>query len=98
MTLISSIFALTTVMLLLVYLLSLAEKKLLPQGDVKILINGDEKKSPKMKPGGTLLNALARKNIFVPSACGGGGTCSQCRCNETIGIWNTYIPSICCVC
>ena len=82
---ISSLVVFTSVILVLVLLLSIAEKKLIPQGDVKILINGDDSKSPVIKPGGTLLSALAENNIFVPSACGGGGTCSQCRCKVLSG-------------
>ena len=58
----------------------IAEKKLVPQGDVKILINGNEDKSPTVKPGGTLLAALSAQNVFLPSACGGGGTCAMCKC------------------
>ena len=85
MVIFSSIIVFTTIILILVILLAIAEKKLLPQGDVKILINGDNDKSPTIKPGGTLLNALAENNIFVPSACGGGGTCSQCRCKVLSG-------------
>ena len=85
MIVISSIVVFTTVILILVYLLSVAEKKLLPQGDVKILINGDEEKSPILKPGGTLLSALATQNVFLPSACGGGGTCAMCLCQVNSG-------------
>ena len=85
MIVISSIVVFTTVILMLVYLLSIAEKKLLPQGDVKILINGDEEKSPTLKPGGTLLSALATQNVFLPSACGGGGTCAMCLCQVNSG-------------
>jgi len=85
MIVISSIVVFTTVILILVYLLSVAEKKLLPQGDVKILINGDEEKSPTLKPGGTLLSALATQNVFLPSACGGGGTCAMCLCQVNSG-------------
>ena len=85
MIVISSIVVFTTVILILVYLLSVAEKKLLPQGDVRILINGDEEKSPTLKPGGTLLSALATQNVFLPSACGGGGTCAMCLCQVNSG-------------
>ena len=66
-------------------LLNIAEKKLLPQGDVEILINNDKEKSPTVKPGSSLLAALASQNIFIPSACGGGGTCSQCKCQVLDG-------------
>jgi Na+-transporting NADH:ubiquinone oxidoreductase subunit F len=85
MIVISSIVVFTTVILALVYLLSVAEKRLLPQGDVTILINGDEEKSPTLKPGGTLLSALATQNVFLPSACGGGGTCAMCLCQVNSG-------------
>ena len=85
MIVISSIVVFTSVMLVLVYFLSVAEKNLLPQGDVRILINGDEEKSPTLKPGGTLLSALATQNVFLPSACGGGGTCAMCLCQVNSG-------------
>jgi len=85
MVIVSSIIVFSAVILMLVVLLAIAERKLIPQGDVKILINGDDEKSPRIKPGGTLLSALAENNIFVPSACGGGGTCSQCRCKVLSG-------------
>lgn len=66
--------------LLLVYILMLAEKKLVSQGKVKILINDDEEKSPEVTPGSNLLSVLAENKIFLPSACGGGGTCGMCKC------------------
>ena len=82
---IASVAVLSTVILFLVFLLILAGKKLLPQGDVQILINDDAEKSPTVKPGGTLLSALSSQNIFIPSACGGGGTCSMCKCQVIDG-------------
>ena len=85
LTVISSILVFSIVILILVILLGFAEKKLLPQGDAKILINGDDEKSPTVKPGGSLLSSLAISNVFIPSACGGGGTCSQCRCQVLSG-------------
>ena len=84
-TTISSVLIFSLLILILVILLGVAEKKLLPQGDIKILINGDDKKSPIVKPGGSLLSSLAGDNIFIPSACGGGGTCSQCKCRVLSG-------------
>tara|TARA_Y100001970_G_scaffold288924_1_gene417734 strand:+ start:1104 stop:2336 length:1233 start_codon:yes stop_codon:yes gene_type:complete len=84
-TSILSVIVFSGVILFLVFLLSIAEKKLLPQGNVKILINGDEDKSPTVKPGGSLLSSLSSENIFIPSACGGGGTCSQCKCQVLEG-------------
>ena len=76
----SSIAVFLSVILILVTIILFAESKLIPQGDVKIIINGDDNKSPQVKPGGTLLTALSNQNIFLPSACGGGGTCAMCKC------------------
>ncbi len=84
-TVISSVLVFSLLILILVILISIAEKKLLPQGDAKILINGDDEKSPTVKPGGSLLSSLAGHNVFIPSACGGGGTCSQCKCQVLSG-------------
>ncbi|MCI5227689.1 MAG: NADH:ubiquinone reductase (Na(+)-transporting) subunit F [Candidatus Electrothrix sp. AX2] len=63
--------------LLLVTLIVLAKKKLQPGGEVTILIN--EQKELRVKPGNRLLTTLANENIFISSACGGGGSCGQCR-------------------
>ena len=82
---IASIFIALSVILLLVSIIYLSEKKLLPDGDVQILINDDSEKSPTVKPGSTLLSALSSQNIFIPSACGGGGTCSMCKCQVLDG-------------
>ncbi|MFH1852845.1 MAG: NADH:ubiquinone reductase (Na(+)-transporting) subunit F, partial [Candidatus Neomarinimicrobiota bacterium] len=67
-TAITGVIVFTVVILILVLLLNLAEKKLLPQGDVEILINDDKEKSVKVRPGSTLLSALAGHKIFIPSA------------------------------
>ena len=75
-----SVLIFSGVILILVLMLNLAESKLLPQGDVSININGDDDKSLQVRPGSTLLSALATENIFLPSACGGGGTCALCKC------------------
>lgn len=85
LTVFSSILVFSVIILVLVTMLGAAEKKLLPQGDARILINGDEEKSPTVKPGGSLLSSLASQNVFIPSACGGGGTCSQCKCQVISG-------------
>ena len=79
-TTLASVFIFTLLILILVIILNYAESKLLPQGEVKILINNNDKKSPMVSPGGTLLNVLSNVGIFIPSACGGGGTCAQCIC------------------
>ena len=73
------------VILILVLMLNFAESKLLPQGNVSININGDDDKSLQVRPGSTLLSALAAENIFLPSACGGGGTCAMCKCQVNEG-------------
>jgi len=67
----------TGVVLSLVAIILLAKSKLVVAGDVTILIN--DQKSITVPAGGKLLNALAANQIFVSSACGGGGTCAQCR-------------------
>lgn len=61
----------------LVYAILMARQRLVAQGDVHILVNGE--KDLIVNPGGKLLGALADKGLFVSSACGGGGTCGQCR-------------------
>lgn len=82
---IASAVVFVVIILILVFMLNLAEKKLLPQGEVKILINDDDEKSPTVKPGSTLLNTLSNENIFIPSACGGGGTCGLCKVQVEAG-------------
>ncbi len=75
----------TALILILVLLLNFAESKLLPKGDMTIEINEDPEKSLKVRPGGTLLQSLAANEIFIPSACGGGGTCAMCTCQVVEG-------------
>ncbi len=67
------------VILLLVILLSFISSRLSPGGTVSLDIN-DGKKQLDIEPGQSLLAALAGEQIFVPSACGGGGTCAMCKC------------------
>ena len=69
----------TAIVLALVLVILFAKSKLVSSGDVTISINGDPEKSVTVPAGGKLLGALASKGIFIPSACGGGGTCGQCR-------------------
>ncbi len=80
LVIISSILAFTVVILLLVLVLLYAQSKLVQTGDVHININDDEEKSLVTPAGSTLLNTLANNKIFLPSACGGGGTCGMCKC------------------
>jgi Na+-transporting NADH:ubiquinone oxidoreductase subunit F len=76
-----SILVFSLVILGLAFMLIYARKQLVPQGDVKIIVNGDEENPMLVKPGSSLLTALSDKNIFLPSACGGGGTCAMCECH-----------------
>ncbi len=69
----------TTIVILLVLVILFAKSKLVSSGDVTISINGDPEKAVVTAAGGKLLGALADQGIFIPSACGGGGTCGQCR-------------------
>jgi len=75
----------TGVILVLVLILNFAESKLLPQGDVNILINDEPDRGIVTRPGGTLLSVLANETIYLPSACGGGGTCAMCKCQVLEG-------------
>ena len=69
----------TAVLMLLVGLILMARTRLIPSGDVTININDDPDKSLEVPPGDKLLGVLGNNDIFIPSACGGGGTCAQCR-------------------
>ena len=76
-----SVIAFSGVILLLSVLLIFARKKLVPQGDVKLVINHDNDNPVVVQPGTSLLTALSDQKIFLPSACGGGGTCAMCECH-----------------
>ncbi|MDG1733130.1 MAG: NADH:ubiquinone reductase (Na(+)-transporting) subunit F [Thalassotalea sp.] len=69
----------TAIVVALVLVILFAKSKLVADGDVTISINGDPEKAVTTAAGGKLLGALADQGIFIPSACGGGGTCGQCR-------------------
>lgn len=84
-SILTGVIALVSVILALVFILMFCERKLVQQGNVKILINGDAEKSPMLRAGGTLLSALSSQGIFLPSACGGGGTCAMCKCQVLEG-------------
>ncbi len=79
-----SVVAFLLVMLILVSVLLYAKTKLTPSGVVKIKINDGEAEL-EVNPGQTLLSALGGSKIFLPSACGGGGTCAMCRCQVQDG-------------
>ena len=80
---IASTVGLFVITLLLVTMLLVAKERLLPSGPVKLVINGE--KDVEVSSGDTLLTTLGNNKIFLPSACGGGGTCVQCRCQVIEG-------------
>ena len=77
-TVLLSVGMFTAVILTMVLILLLAKSKLVASGKVKVIINGDETRALEVNGGGSLLATLSDQKIFVPSACGGGGTCAQC--------------------
>ena len=84
-TTIAGMIVFTGVIMALVLILNFAGNKLLPQGEVDILINEDNDSKLKTKPGSTLLSALSNQSLFLPSACGGQGTCAMCKCQVIDG-------------
>ncbi len=79
-----SVVVFTGNIVFLVVWLMISSKVLSPDGVVTIDIN-DGKKKLEIKPGGTLLSSLAAEKIYLPSACGGGGTCAMCKCRVLEG-------------
>jgi Na+-transporting NADH:ubiquinone oxidoreductase subunit F len=69
----------TGIVLALVAVILAAKSKLVASGRVRIVVNGEEASALEAPAGGKLLGALAERGIFLSSACGGGGTCGQCR-------------------
>jgi len=80
-----SILVFSLVILALSYMLIIARRKLVPQGDVRVVVNGDKEHPLMVSPGSSLLSALSEKSVFLPSACGGGGTCAMCECHVDAG-------------
>ena len=74
-----SLVVFTGIILTLVAIISVLEKKLVGEGEVDLIINDDESGKIKTPTGGNLLSALTSNGIMLPSACGGGGTCGMCR-------------------
>jgi len=70
----------TLIVLMLVFVILLAKSRLVASGNVTVAINDDADKAVEVPVGSKLLNALAAEKIFLSSACGGGGTCGQCKC------------------
>ena len=77
-TILSALAVFLTVILLLVVLLLVLRAKLVPQGNVTITVNDDKKLT--VPTGNSLISTLAEQHIHLPSACGGKGSCGQCRC------------------
>ena len=82
-TIIASLVIFLTIILVLVVLLLLLRAKLVPQGNVTITVNNDKQLT--VPTGGSLISTLAEQGIHLPSACGGKGSCGQCRCQVLKG-------------
>src|SRR5690625_2057691 len=80
-----AVIVFSILILAMALLLIAARKRLIPQGLVDIVINGDKENPIKVQPGPSLLTALSEHQIFLPSACGGGGTCAMCTCKVYSG-------------
>jgi Na+-transporting NADH:ubiquinone oxidoreductase subunit F len=78
MTIVLGVVMFTAIVLALVFVILGARAKLVNSGDVSIEINGE--KTLTVPAGGKLLQTLAANGLFLPSACGGGGSCAQCKC------------------
>ena len=79
----ASIGVFLVTILVLVVILLVAKNFLVASGNVKLTINGD--KEMEVESGSTLLNTLAVNGVFLPSACGGKGSCGQCKCQVVEG-------------
>ncbi|MFQ3788202.1 NADH:ubiquinone reductase (Na(+)-transporting) subunit F [Halomonas sp. A29] len=79
------VFMFTVVVIGLVLVILAARSKLVSTGDVTIEVNGDPEHTITTQAGGKLLNTLAANGIFLSSACGGGGSCAQCKCRVEEG-------------
>ena len=84
-TVLFGVLGFTVVILALTVLLLVVKARLSPGGTVRIGINGQDDKALEVEGGNTLLNTLASNGIFIPSACGGKGTCGVCRCQVESG-------------
>ncbi|CAI9430092.1 Na(+)-translocating NADH-quinone reductase subunit F [Candidatus Ornithobacterium hominis] len=82
-TILAAVVAFLVLILFLVGILLFTKQKLAPSGPVQVTINDNEKIT--VPSGGSLLSTLGEKKIFLPSACGGGGTCLQCECHVDEG-------------
>lgn len=87
---ITSVIVFLVAVLIPVAILVIVRKRLTPQGKVNININ--DEKNLEVEPGNSLLATLANEQIFLPSACGGGGNCGMCRCQVLEG-GGTILPT-----
>lgn len=92
LTIIVGVCAFTLIVVGLVAILLGAKSRLVASGDVQIVINGDLSKPLKIPAGGTLLNTLSENKLFIPSACGGKGSCGVCKVNVVSG-GGTLLPT-----
>lgn len=92
LTILVGVCAFTLIVVGLVAVLLGAKSRLVASGDVQIIINGDAEKALKIPAGGTLLNTLSENKLFIPSACGGKGSCGVCKVNVTAG-GGTLLPT-----
>ena len=83
LTITTSVVVFLIIILVLVVIILIAKSKLLPSGNVKIVLNDD--KELDAPAGGTLLGTLQNQKIYLSSACGGKGTCGECRCRVVEG-------------
>ena len=83
MTILYGVGMFTAIVLALVMVILAARSRLVSSGNVSIQINGE--KTIEVPAGGKLLQTLADANLFLASACGGGGTCAQCKCQVSDG-------------
>ena len=83
LTILTGVCIFLIITLVLVAILLVAKKYLVPSGKVKITINNDN--VVEADSGKSLLSTLADHNIFLPSACGGKGSCAQCKCQVYSG-------------
>ena len=83
LTVVAAVVIFLALTLLLVVILLVAKARLMPAGTRRITINGE--RTVETPAGATLLASLASNKIFLPSACGGGGSCGMCRCRVLSG-------------
>ncbi len=84
-TILLGVVMFTVIILSLVALLMVAKRQLVPSGEVTIAINGNPELALRVASGGNLLNTLADNRIFIPSACGGKGSCGVCKVDVVDG-------------